>query len=137
MVDHAADLLPNQAILENFVHHNPLKHFEWMNFKEAIDHAHKLESYTSPGERAFYLAKVDPRKRVNEAISELSSVFLDRGAAKWTPGFRDRGFLYLFASLEALGFAPWREHARETASRILRVLDGIKTTKLLIIDYVI
>ncbi len=65
------------------------------------------------------LLHVDPRKRVNEALADLSSAFLDRGAAKWAPQYRDKGFLYFFASLESLGFAPWRKFARDCAKRIL------------------
>jgi hypothetical protein len=61
-----------------------------MDFKEALDYAQKLESYMSPGERVFSLLHVDGRKRVNEALSDLSSAFLDRGAAKWAPQFRDK-----------------------------------------------
>lgn len=90
-----------------------------MPFQEALAHAQKLESYMSPGERAFLLCQVDPRLRVNEALADLSSAFLDRGSAKWAPRCRDKGFLYFFASLEGLGFAPWRRHAREAAQRIL------------------
>lgn len=62
---------------------------------------------------------VDPRKRANEALADLSSSFLDRGAAKWTPQFRDRGFLFFFATLEGLGVAPWRKFSRAEAQRIL------------------
>ncbi len=122
-VEFASDLLPHQAILENFIHHNPLKHFEAMTFREALDHCHKLESYMSPSERLFVKVHVDPRKRLNEALVDLCAVFLDRGAAKWTPQFRDRGFLYFFASLEPLGLAPWRKHARIVAKRVLSHLE--------------
>jgi uncharacterized protein YbcC (UPF0753/DUF2309 family) len=118
-VEAAADLLPDQAILENFIHHNPLKHFECMKFREALEHVHRLESYMSPAERVFLKVHIDPRKRVNEALVDLSAVFLDRGAAKWAPKFRDKGFLLFFASLESLGFALWRKQARVTAERIL------------------
>lgn len=118
-VEKAAELLPNQAIIENFVHNNPLKHFERMNFSAALEHTHKLESYMSPGARVFHKEHVDVRKRSNEALSELSSVFLDRGAAKWSPSFRDKGFLYFFASLEGLGLAFWRKQARFFARRVL------------------
>lgn len=119
IVEYAADLLPNQGILENFVHHNPLEHFQSMNFIEALEHVHKLESYMSPGERAFSLLHIDPRKRANEALVDLCSSFLDRGAAKWAPKFRDQGFLYFFSTLETLGFAPWRKYARQQA-RLVR-----------------
>ena len=118
-VDHASDLLPHQGVLENFIHHNPLGHLESMNFKDALEHVQKLESYLSPGERVFSLVHVDPRKRVNEALADLSSAFADCGGAKWAPRYRDKGFLYFFASLECVGFSPWRKHARETAKRIL------------------
>jgi uncharacterized protein YbcC (UPF0753/DUF2309 family) len=118
-VARAAELLPNQAIIENFVHNNPLKLFERMNFSAAVEYAHKLESYMSPGARVFAKERVDPRKRANDALAELSSVFLDRGAAKWAPPFRDQGFLYFFAVLERLGFAPWRKEARRSARRIV------------------
>lgn len=122
-VGQAADLLPTQPILENFIHQNPLRNLESMNFNEAIEHAHKLESYMSPGERVKHLVRVDPRKRVHEALAELCSAFLDRGASKWAPSFRSEGFLYFFASLEGLGFAPWRKHARYAARRITAHLE--------------
>jgi len=120
----ATDLLPNQGILENFVHHNPLEVFEDRPFREALEHAHKLESYMSPAERVFTQVHVDPRKRVMEALSDLGSAFLDRGAAKWSSESRSRGFLYWFASLETLGFARWRRHARKAARRLMPMLEA-------------
>eukprot|EP01040_Poterioochromonas_malhamensis_P001803 gene1803-1929_t len=122
MIDHIADLLPHQGILENFVHHNPLEHFETMTFQEALDYIEKLEAYRSPGERVHSLIQINPRERVKEALVDLSASFLDRGAAKWIPKDRNKGFLYFFANLEGLGFATWREHARDTAKRILQEL---------------
>ena len=121
-VERAANLLPHQGILENFIHRNPLEDLESLSFKDALDHEHQLESYMSPGERVFVKTQVDPRKRVNEALVDLSSAFLDRGAAKWAPSYRHKGFLYFFASLEGLGFAPWRKQARSTAQRILTLM---------------
>jgi len=118
-IHEATDLLPHQGILENFIHHNPLGKLETMDFKQALEHAQKLESYMSPGERVFSLLHMDPRKRVNEALADLSSAFLDRGAAKWAPRYRGKGFLYFYASLEGLGFAPWRTLARDFAKRVL------------------
>ncbi len=118
-VAEAAHVLPNQAILENFIHQNPLKHFEFMEFRAAVEHVHHLEQYATPGERVLERVGVDPRKRAHEALVDLSAAFLDRGAAKWAPQFRDRGFLYFFATLENLGFAPWRTHARQMADRVL------------------
>lgn len=94
-----------------------------MNFTEAINHVHMLEARMSPGSRVLHKVHVDPRKRENEALVDLCSVFLDRGAAKWAPKFRNKGFLYFFASLEGLGYAPWRKHARVTAKRILAEWD--------------
>ena len=117
-LDEASAMLPQQAILENFVHHNPLEHLQQMPMRDAVQYAHSLESKMSIGERVNALTGVDPRKRVNDALVELSSAYLDRGAAKWAPQFRDKGFLYFFASLECLGRAPWRRHARITARRI-------------------
>jgi uncharacterized protein YbcC (UPF0753/DUF2309 family) len=122
LVHDAADLLPGQAILENFVHHNPLSHFEHLAFRDAVDATRRLEAYRSPGARALALTHVDPRKRVNEALVDLAAVFLDRGAAKWTPPDRERGFLHFFASLEPLGAAPWRRHARHAASGLFEQL---------------
>jgi len=74
-------------------------------------------------ERMSVTLGVDPRKRANEALADLSSSFLDRGAAKWTPAFRDRGFLFFFATLEGLGCAPWRKFARAEAKRILVAME--------------
>ncbi|KAI9028762.1 hypothetical protein DFJ74DRAFT_641843 [Hyaloraphidium curvatum] len=121
----AAELLPHQGILENFVHHNPLHALENMTFQGAIDRVLELQSYRSPGKRVELLADVDPRKRASEALADLCSAFLDRGAAKWVPKFRDRGFLHFFARLEDLGpRAPWRAHARELAEKILAARIG-------------
>lgn len=89
-----------------------------MPFAAALEFARSLESIASPGERVTQLTSIDPRKRANEALVDLSAVFLDRGAAKWAPSFRNRGFLTFFASLESLGVAPWRRHARQLARRI-------------------
>jgi uncharacterized protein YbcC (UPF0753/DUF2309 family) len=127
-VQQASKLLPQQAILENFIHHNPLHDFETLPFREALDHASKLESYMSPGERLFALVRVDPRKRVNESLVDLSSAFLDRGGAKWACSFRHKGFLHFFATLEGLGHAPWRAHARAEADRVLKELQSTTTT---------
>lgn len=119
MVNEAGYLLPRQAILENFVHHNPWEMLQHMGFEEAQEYVHKVSCYMSPGERLAYVVNTDPRSRVNEAVAELSGVFLDRGAAKWEAPGRDKGFLIFFASLEGLGLARWRKHARAVAARIL------------------
>lgn len=92
-----------------------------MQFDDAVRYVHQLESTMSPGESVFAMLNVDPRKRTKEALVDLCAPFLDRGAAKWAPGFRDRGFLHFFATLENLGHSPWRKHARQTAKRILMV----------------
>ena len=118
-VHQAAELLPNQAILENFVHHNPLEHLQSLPFQEALGHVRELERYRSPGERVHGITNVDPRKRVNESLVDLASVFLDKGAAKWTPSYRHKGFLYFFAAHERLGYGPWRRLACRSADRIL------------------
>jgi uncharacterized protein YbcC (UPF0753/DUF2309 family) len=118
-VNNATDLLPIQGILENFIHHNPLHHFENRQFNDALELTRTLESVASPGERVNQLVSIDPRRRSNEALVDLCAVFLDRGAAKWTPSFRNRGFLWFFASLECLGVAPWRSHARDVARHVL------------------
>ena len=114
----ASVLLPHQGILENFVHHNPLESLEHMPFLEAVEHSHEWETLVSPGERMCNLLGVDPRERVNEALVELSSTFLDRGNAKWQYKERKKGFLHFFAALENLGFVKWRRHARERCKRV-------------------
>ena len=118
-VERVGDLLPHQGILENFVHHNPLEVLQSVPFSDALKSVLGLELYMSPGERVLELVDVDPRKRANEALVGVSAAFLDRGAAKWAPRFRDRGFMYFFANLEGLGLAMWRNHARSVANRIL------------------
>ena len=129
-LDKARDILPNQSILENFVHRNPLKSFEdTHSFESALTLAHDQEVVMSLSERIYVQTFFDPRKRVREAIVELSSVFLDRGAAKWTLPRRQReGFLMLFADLENLGFAPWRAHARVVAKDVAFSLTDDSTT---------
>jgi uncharacterized protein YbcC (UPF0753/DUF2309 family) len=122
MVERSADILPHQGILENFVHHNPLEHFQDMTWKQALDYVQKLEAYRSPADRAHAITQINPRERVKEALVDLSAAFLDRGAAKWAPAHRDKGFLYFFAWLENLGFAPWREDARLVAQKTLEEL---------------
>eukprot|EP00808_Paulinella_micropora_P030511 g60155.t1 len=124
IVNEASDLLPTQAILENFVHTNPYQRFEHMDFNEVLTYVHNLEKYMSPSERVFALVKVDPRHRMNNAVVDLSGVFLDRGAAKWKPPYRHRGFLYFFASLEGLGCARWRKYSRQVARRVLAELNA-------------
>jgi uncharacterized protein YbcC (UPF0753/DUF2309 family) len=118
-VDRATIILSHQPILEKFVHHNPFEKLQRLEFRDAIQYAQTLETYLSPGERAFHLTGIDPRKREKGALVDLSAVFLDRGATKWSPRFRDQGFLFFFASLEGLGFAPWRRHARKAARKVL------------------
>jgi hypothetical protein len=132
VVAQVAHLLPHQGVLENFVHHNPLHDLEAMPFRDALRYMDDLSSYKSPGERLFLIYKVDPRRRVNAALSDLSATFLDRGAAKWRPPYREKGFLFFFATLEGLGFAKWRRYARNEADRILEAgpgkLDGLAET---------
>jgi uncharacterized protein YbcC (UPF0753/DUF2309 family) len=118
-VERATIILSHQPILENFVHHNPFEELQRLEFRDAIQYTQTLEAYVSPGERAFHLTGIDPRKREKGALVDLSAVFLDRGATKWAPRFRDQGFLFFFASLEGLGFAPWRRHARKASRKIL------------------
>jgi len=121
-IDHASRYLSHQAILEKFVHHNPLNTLEDHEFHSALEKLQELESYMSPGERVLHITGIDPRLREQDALVDLCAVFLDRGASKWTPGFRNRGFLYFFATLEGLGMAPWRAYARRAAAEILREL---------------
>lgn len=118
-VRRVAELLPHQGILERFVHHNPLESLQALPFSEAIDRVAHLELYAPPGARILALLDIDPRKRANEALVGVSAAFLDRGAAKWSPRFRNRGFLHFWASLEGLGFGRWRSHARAVAARVL------------------
>lgn len=129
MVADASDVLPTQAIIENFIHHNPLQAFESMRFDDAVEHVHEIERIKSPGARVYLMTNFDPRRRVKEALVELCAPFLDRGAAKWAPDFRHEGFLYFFAALEDLGRTPWRKHARETATRIMAELKDARATK--------
>ena len=110
----AAVLLPHQAILENFVHTNPLAVLQDMDFFEAQEHVRGVLGYPSPGARLSSLMGSDPRKRAHAALVELAAVFLDRGAAKWSAPYRAKGFLYFFAELEAAVLFPpaWRAQAR-------------------------
>ena len=124
VVKEASDLLSHQAIMENFVHHNPWESLQHLDWHEALEQVEEKSSYMSPGERLSKLVPLDPRVRANKAIAELGAPFLDRGLAKWEPPNRERGFLYFFASLEGLGNVPWRQHARDTAERITRLLDS-------------
>eukprot|EP00445_Apocalathium_hangoei_P001187 CAMPEP_0203860318 /NCGR_PEP_ID=MMETSP0359-20131031/12353_1 /ASSEMBLY_ACC=CAM_ASM_000338 /TAXON_ID=268821 /ORGANISM="Scrippsiella Hangoei, Strain SHTV-5" /LENGTH=1351 /DNA_ID=CAMNT_0050777367 /DNA_START=153 /DNA_END=4208 /DNA_ORIENTATION=- len=125
----AVDLLPHQAILENFVHHNPWEKLQWMEFAKANQHVRDIMAYPSPGERMMRLVNADPRSRAMAALVELSAVFLDRGVAKWEAPNRDQGFLFFFASLEHLGFAPWRFHARARAQEILEACGAHRSDK--------
>lgn len=118
-VSHVSHLLPHQGILDRFVHHNPFHDLESMSFRDALGYMDDLSAYKSPGERLFAITRVDPRRRVNAALSDLAATFLDRGAAKWAPPHRDRGFLWFFARLECLGFAKWRRYARSEAQRLM------------------
>jgi len=119
IIHEASFLIPKQAILENFVHHNPREMLQHMDFFEADEHVKRAKMYLSPGERIQALVCSDPRVRANAAVSELCAVFLDRGVAKWGAPNRNRGFLYFFASLELLGFSPWRKYARTTAKKVM------------------
>lgn len=121
-VREAAHLLPHQGVIDRFVHHNPLHDLEGRPLRDALAYVDQLAAYPGPGLRLFRRTKVDPRRRVHAAVSDLAATFLDRGAAKWAPPNRDRGFLYFFASLEGLGFAKWRGHARNMASKVLEQL---------------
>ena len=122
-VRRATVILPHQGLIENFVHHNPLENLQNLQLENAIDYLKDRESYISPGERTFRITGDDPRKREKLAIVDIAAVFLDRGAARWTPAFRSRGFLYFFAALESRGVARWRSHARKAAVKILCEMD--------------
>ena len=78
VVEKASEMLPHQAILENFVHHNPLAVFEDLQFDQAIQKMEEVFSHPSPGKNMYELLKVDPRERVKEALTDLCSAFLDR-----------------------------------------------------------
>jgi hypothetical protein len=119
----AGVILPHQAILENFVHSNPLQNFQHFEYKQAIDYMERLDDNMSPGERTAFLTGTDLRKREKGAVVDLSAAFLDRGAAKWAPAMRDNGFLVFLARLERKGFAPWRFYARQVAAKVLLRLD--------------
>jgi len=122
----AAIPLPKQAILENFVHHNPWEMLQHMNFFEAQDYVEKeVLGALSPGARfklGGILGGADPRLRPNAALAELTAVYLDKGGAKWTAAGRKKGFLVFFADLELMGgmLAPWRNSARVKAQWILQ-----------------
>jgi len=122
-LEEAARLLPHQAILENFVHRNPLEVLQGMDFFAAQAHVKELLRRPSPGARLSSLVNSDPRKLANAALVELAATFLDRGAAKWTAPspMRDRGFLCFFAELEQAILLPpiWRSQARAMARRVL------------------
>ncbi|CAD7967840.1 unnamed protein product [Amoebophrya sp. A120] len=64
--------LPKQAILENFVHHNP-----WDMLQESVDFYDFMAHHR-------HFPKVKIPLRVQAATVELASVFLDRGASKWS-----------------------------------------------------
>jgi uncharacterized protein YbcC (UPF0753/DUF2309 family) len=119
VIEDAAFVLPKQAMLLNFVHHNPWENLQHMNFHDSFHYMDDLLKYMSPGERLCKITNGDPRLRANQALCELSGAFLDRGTAKWKPPNRDKGFLHFFASLEGCGSSDWREHARQMASHIL------------------
>lgn len=119
----ATELLSDQAVLTSFIHHNPLHRLQHLSFSDALAEATRREQYVSPAERAFMLVSVDPRKRTNMALADLCGPFLDRGGAKWTPPSRGLGFLRFFANHEGLGYASWRQHARQSASTIRAALE--------------
>ena len=120
----SADLLSHQAIMENFVHHNPWEALQHMEFFEALKYVDEASSYMSPGERLAQLSPLDPRVRANKAVAEMGAPFLDRGLAKWEAPHRDKGFLYFFARTEGLGTAPWRSYARAVAREIRKIVDA-------------
>jgi len=126
VLKNAARLLPHQAVLENFVHHNPWEMLQDMDFFEAQAHVRKVLSAASPGARLTSLIHSDPRKRANAALVELAAVFFDRGAAKWAAPYRDKGFLYFFSELEGAILVPcvWRGPARSAARHVLAQLVG-------------
>jgi hypothetical protein len=112
-------ILPKQAILTNFVHHNPWEMLQNMDFFDALSYLHESMCAMSPGERLFHLVQVDPRVRANAAVVELAGVFMDLGSAKWSAPNREKGFLYFFASLEELSLcAAWRGYARGVAKKV-------------------
>lgn len=65
LVKFAADVVPKQAILENFVHHNPWEHFQHLAFEEAQAHVRYLLGFLSPAER---LAMVGSGKKLLQNI---------------------------------------------------------------------
>ena len=123
MIHEASDLLSHQAIMENFVHHNPWEALQNMEFYDALQHVEDRQAHMSPGERLSSITPLDPRVRANKAMAELGAPFLDRGLAKWEAPNREKGFLYFFASLEGLGLAPWRGYARNAAIAIMDRMD--------------
>ena len=120
MIRESSDLLSHQAIMENFVHHNPWESLQHMEFFDALDDVAAKSEYMSPAERMSTLAPMDPRTRANKAMADLGAPYLDRGLAKWEAPDREHGFIYFFARVEGLGLAGWRKPAVKAAETILQ-----------------
>jgi hypothetical protein len=127
VVKEAAFLLPQQAILENFVHHNPWEMIQHRDFHDAEAYLRDTLSKPSPAAKLHKLLSgtgksssslADPRVRANAATVELCAAFLDRGLAKWSAAGREHGFLNFFAELEGSRNPSWRVLARDVAKRV-------------------
>ena len=73
----ASDILFKQAILENFVHHNPWEHFQHLAFDDAQERIKILHSYVSPGERCEWVLENCDRSDESSAPTSTTSLLLD------------------------------------------------------------
>jgi uncharacterized protein YbcC (UPF0753/DUF2309 family) len=139
VIRHLEHLLPGQAPIKGFVHHNTLHGFEHLPFSEALAEANRITGhygYLSPEQfRALFASGRIDRNDLEQALIETPGLEPDQVLLDGAPPLT-RGHVYRVALLHALpGLTPcqlsWQMEEMGALSRLQEDLPGPVRQRLL------